>query len=143
MKEKEGLYGTTGYRFSNINYFTNLHRIGWLNGNDNIEEVDIIGHAWFCKKEWLKYFVNDLPDTNEYKIMGEDLHLSYTLKKYGGIKSYIAKQPVSNLNMCGSIKGLGYGTEHVAISYLPESYGNFEKAYNHWVRDLKHRLVNY
>jgi len=143
MSIKEGLYGTSGSRFSNQGYLAGSQREGWLNGNDNIEEVDIIGHAWFFKREWLKYYVNDLPDTEQFKLMGEDLHLSYTFKKYGGIRSYIAKHPRNNLSLYGSIKGWQYGTESVALSSLPGAYVRFEIAYQHWVNKLGHSLVNY
>lgn len=141
MKIKEGLYGTTGYRFSNGGYVSGNVRIGWFQGNDNIEEVDIVGHAWFFKREWLKYFAYDLPDTNHFKTVGEDFHLSYTFKKYGKIRSYIAKHPRSNLNLYGSIKGMQYGTEKVAIYQQPGAYQRFEEAYNHWVKTLGHSLV--
>ena len=144
MSIKEGLYGTTGYRFGNDKYFSNnVQRIGWAEGNDNIEEVDIIGHAWFLKKDWMKYFTNDLPDINEYNLMGEDLHLSYTLLKYGNIHSYISPQPRSNIDLYGSIKGWQYGCENIAISKQPESSEKFEKAYIHWVKTLGHKLYNY
>lgn len=143
MKEKDGLYGTTGYRFSDYGYFHNLHRVGWYAGNDNIEEVDIIGHAWFFKKEWMKYFTNDLPNTETFKLMGEDLHLSYTFKKYGGIRSYIAKHPPGNLNLYGSTKGMLYGTEPVATYLFSNAQERFEIAYNHWVKVLGHSLVRY
>src|SRR5579872_6347461 len=132
MKDKMGLYGTTGYRFSNISYYHNLIGIGWREGGcyDSIEEVDIIGHAWFFKKEWMKYFVNDLPDLNKFKLAGEDLHLSYTFKKYGGIRSYIAIHPPNDRNLWGSNKGMQYGTESVALYLLPDSRQRFEDAYN-------------
>ena len=143
MNIKEGLYGTTGYVFSDGGYSRGTHRVGWLLGNDLIEEVDIIGHAWFFKREWLKYYSNDLPDTNHFKTVGEDFHLSYTFKKYGKIRSYIAKQPRSNINLYGSVKGMQYGTELVAIYQQPGAYQRFEEAYNYWIKTLGHPLVKY
>ena len=140
MKEKEGLYGTTGYRFKS-SYFDAV-RIGWLKGNNNIEEVDIIGHAWFIKKEWMKYYVNDLPHIDGFLLMGEDIHLSYTLLKYGNIRSYVARQPTNDKELFGSIKGLEYGGEkNIAISYKNGAKERFEKVYAHWINFLGHKLV--
>lgn len=141
MSIKDGLYGTTGYRFHQ-SYFQN-DRIGWLNGNDTIEEVDIIGHAWFFKKDWLKYYVIDLPDLEKYKLMGEDIHLSYTFKKYGSIKSYIAIHPLNDKELYGSIKGLSYGNDNNALSHDNGANDRFELAYNYWVKKLGHKLVYY
>jgi len=143
MKEKEGLYGTTGYRFGS-SYF-HFERIGWLAGCDNIEEVDIIGHAWFLKKKWMTYYVNDLPPIDEYLLMGEDIHLSYTFFKYGNIKTYVARQPLNEKDLLGSTKGLEYGGAtltgtNVAISHQDGATERFNKVYNHWVKELGHKL---
>lgn len=140
---KKGLYGTTGYVFSCEGYFKYNNRIGWQLGNDNIEEVDIIGHAWFLKKKWMKYFYNELPDITKYPTCGEDFHLSFTLKKYGNIKSYIVKQPKGDYDLYGSIKGAIYGEDGNGISSEYGSYEKFEEIYKYYVDILKFPLLIY
>jgi len=145
MKIKNGMYGTTGYRFNYNSYFNN-ERIGWLNGNDTIEEVDIIGHAWFLKRAWLKYMVNDLPNLVDFKLCGEDIHLSYTLRKYGDIRSFIPPHPivdrlhpiVNKLELYGSTKGSIYGSDSAALSLQTGMDNKFETVYRYWVFKLNH-----
>jgi hypothetical protein len=48
-------------------------------------EIDIVGGAWFFRKEWILYMFREFPYTFE---TGEDFHFSYMLKKYGNIKTY-------------------------------------------------------
>jgi hypothetical protein len=147
MQTKPGLYGATGYKFMYTDKYHENIRVGWLHGINGVEEVDIVGHAWFLKRDWLKYFVNEMPNTDQdYKICGEDIHLSYTLKKYGGINSFIPPQPASNssnLDLSGSIKGSLYGTDSKAISQQDGMDNIFDKVFRRWVYQLGHPLVLY
>lgn len=143
MDEKIGLYGTIGCRFGNTSYFKGMTREGWDSQNNNIEEVDIIGHAWFFKKEWLKYFSNDIPDLERFKIVGEDFHLSYSFRKYGGIRSYVPPHPSHNKDLHGSIKPLEYGEDDVATYKQSGTNDKFEDAYNYWIKFLGHKLIKY
>ncbi|AYV82028.1 MAG: hypothetical protein Homavirus3_6 [Homavirus sp.] len=153
MKIQKGLYGTTGYKFGYGGYHENV-RVGWLKGNQNIEEVDIIGHAWFFKKKWLKHFPNEIPDIHyqiydqiktdsNFNLCGEDIHLSYTLKRYGAIRSFVPPQTTSCPKMCGSIMGFKYGTDEAALSLRPGMDDKFETVFKHWVYRLGHSLTLY
>jgi cellulose synthase/poly-beta-1,6-N-acetylglucosamine synthase-like glycosyltransferase len=122
IEKYNGIIGTKGVRLINLS-FINHEQIGWNSHNKNIEEVDLVGHCWFLKREWLKYFwMEDPPLWNNC----EDLHLSYTCLKYGNIKTYIASHPSEHINLWGSIKGLEYGTDDMASSMGPAS-GSFYK----------------
>ena len=56
MENHEGLLGTRGLRFkSKVRYSPNIC-YGWDNPNINTEKVDIVGHSWFFKREWLGAF---------------------------------------------------------------------------------------
>lgn len=110
MKEKRGILGGVGCRLKEEKYFGH-ERIGWSTGNHFIEEVDLVGHAWFFEKEWLKYFWMEEPFSWDN---GEDIHFSYTAQKYGGIKTYVPSH--MNSNEISSTKGYEYGVDEVASS---------------------------
>jgi len=56
--------------------------------NESIE-IDFVGHLWCFKKDWLYYMFAIKPCTYE---TGEDMHLCFTSKVLGRIKSYVCKQ---------------------------------------------------
>ena len=53
--------------------------------------VDFVGHLWCFKKEWLYYMFAIQPHTYD---TGEDMHLCFSAKILGGIKSFVGKQAV-------------------------------------------------
>jgi 2-polyprenyl-3-methyl-5-hydroxy-6-metoxy-1,4-benzoquinol methylase len=107
MKKKEALYGTIGVIFNDANQYSIKKRYGWdgSNNGNNIEPipVDIVGHAWFFKKDWLSYFVRETPKVNEYFSVGEDMTFSFMLQKYANIPTYVPPHPSHDLSMFGSI----------------------------------------
>mgnify|MGYP003649405259 CR=1 FL=1 len=54
------------------------------------QEADFVGHLWCFKKDWLYYMFSIKPFTYD---TGEDMHLCYSCKIRGGIKSYLCSQP--------------------------------------------------
>jgi glycosyltransferase involved in cell wall biosynthesis len=122
MGETEGLLGTVGAIYVNplppeqSSYFEQYIRVGWPDGG-NLEqtvEADWLGHAWFFKKEWLSYMFRELPDP-KYNICGEDMHFSYMLQKYAGIKSLVPPHPKDNKELWGSLKGATYGGDENSL----------------------------
>lgn len=61
-------------------------------------KVDFVGHVWCFKKDWLNYMFRIKPCTYD---TGEDMHLCFSSKVYGGISSYVAEH--KELNDCGDI----------------------------------------
>jgi len=55
----------------------------------NYKLVDFVGHIWCFKKEWLHYMFTNSPYTYD---TGEDMHLCYSAKVLGNIKSYTGRQ---------------------------------------------------
>lgn len=51
--------------------------------------IDFVGHLWCFKKQWLHYMFSIEPYTYD---TGEDMHLCYSAKIKGNIKSYVGKQ---------------------------------------------------
>ena len=117
-KLEEGLYGTIGLKFESVEGYWPHKAYGWRYPNENLEQVDIVGHSWFFKRDWLSYFWSELPDLSQNMIVGEDIHFSYTLQKFGKINTYVPAHPQNNTELWGSIPyyGMKYGTRKEAIS---------------------------
>lgn len=109
-EKKPGILGGVGVRLKGSQY-KNHTRIGWSHPNSKVEEVDLVGHAWFLKKDVLQYLWREEPITWDN---GEDIQLSYLAQKYGGVKTYVPPQ-IDNDNK-SSIKGMEYGVDKVATS---------------------------
>jgi len=112
-----GLLGTVGLIYGNkYSYFEGTTRHGWPNPNEGTLEVDIVGHSWFFRRDWLHYlFIEKSHSWN----VGEDIHFSYMLQKYAGIKTFVPPHPKDNKEMWGSINGykLGSGKEAMGQNY--------------------------
>ena len=117
IQEHEGLLGTIGVIFQDLDYI-NFKRHGWDQPNEKTEKVDIVGHSWFFKREWLGAYWREGEMPLHY-LSGEDIHFSYALQKYLNINTYVPPHPVNDQEMWGSYsKELAWklGTESVAIS---------------------------
>ena len=107
MAEKEALYGTIGVIFKDTNKYDVLRRYGWDSMNDGnnttSKPVDIVGHSWFFKKDWISYFTREPPKVNEFFCVGEDITFSFMLQKYANIPTYVPPHPSNDLSLFGSI----------------------------------------
>lgn len=114
MNKQEGIYGTSGVVLTGEAY--NPHyKVGW-NGkrlNDIIQPVHLVGHAWFFKKEYLKYMWMEEPLSWD---SGEDMHFSYMAKKYGNIKTLVPPHPPNDISLWGSTQGVRLGTDKYGMS---------------------------
>lgn len=115
---KNGVLGTCGMIFKPGNEYDHIKRVGWVNPNEEIHEVDAVCHSWFFKRETFIAYLSDLPNTEIYKTFGEDMHLSHSHQKIKKIKTYVPPHPKNNKELWGSDfdKGWKYGTETCAIS---------------------------
>ena len=129
MQISPGLLGARGLRFLSKNRYEPHKSFGWDNPNEELKVVDIVGHAWFFKKEWLCYFWRELPLSNSSRLVGEDIHFSYTLQKYAGIKTIVPPHPVKNKDYWGSdpLMALRLGTGIESISQHNSALDNFDK----------------
>lgn len=127
-----GVYGTRGLRFLSENRYSPYHQYGWMEPNENLVEVDIVGHNWFFKKEWLSYFCNELDLNKNNKFAGEDIHLSFVLQKYLNIKTYVPPHPYNNMDLWGSLPEYAndYGKSQEAISMSSEALRHFDLELN-------------
>jgi len=107
-----GIYGGIGVVL-NENRYQNHDRVGWSSPNNEIVEVDLVGHAWFFKKAYLQYMWKEEPYTWEN---GEDIQFSYLCKHYGDVRTYVPPHPKGSPAMFSSLKGYQYGVDLKASS---------------------------
>jgi hypothetical protein len=129
MQKKEALYGTIGVIFENCNIYKHKKRYGW-DGNTNVSKpVDIVGHSWFFKKNWISYFTREPPPVNEKFSVGEDMWFSYMLQKYATIPTYVPPHPRNDTSMFGSIPQTAW---KFGCDGNTGSCGNFDIALNEY-----------
>ena len=127
MAIKRGLLGTIGIRFNEgVHYWFN-GRIGWDGPRDTIEQVDIVGHAWFFEQAWLHHLWSFQPDFNTMLRAGEDIAFSHCLQQIG-VNTYVPPHPVDRKDMWGSdhAKAYQYGNESVATG-ITDGLGYFDR----------------
>ena len=102
IKEHDGLLGTIGVKFLTETGYNPAVRVGWDNPNENTEIVDIVGHSWFFRRDWLSTFWRELPNISDSNLVGEDIHFSYTLQKYLKKNTYVPPHPKNDMDLWGS-----------------------------------------
>lgn len=112
MQTHEGILGSAGVTLNDI-YYIKHDRCGWPTQNTEVTEVDLVGHAWFFKREWLKYLWQEKPTTWHN---GEDIQFAFMAKIHGGIKTYCPPHPPDDKQMHGSILGNELGIDAKATS---------------------------
>ena len=98
--------------------------------------VDFVGHLWCFKKDWLYYMFSIKPLTYD---TGEDMHLCFTSKIFGDIKSYTSKQ-LNKDDMC-DITNNALATDKFSsyITTNPELRSNIEK---YFIEKYNLRLID-
>jgi len=134
MKETPGIMGGAGVILHDRHY-VNHTRSGWPERNEETVEVDLVGHAWFFKREDLNHMWRETPVTLEN---GEDIQFGYSAKKYGGVKSYCPPHPVGDPDLHSSRKPERYGNDNRASSNgslmsIPEFYHQRDFCISHAV----------
>lgn len=106
------ILGSAGVVLHNERYMHHT-RVGWPAPNNDPTIVDLVGHAWFFKKNILKYLWYEDPISLDN---GEDIQLSYLAMKYNNSLTICPPHPVENKELWGSIKGNELGIDSVASS---------------------------
>lgn len=112
MKTHEGLLGSAGIILKSDRYI-NHDRCGWPTQNREVTEVDLVGHSWFFKREWLRYLWQEKPVTWDN---GEDIQFGFMAKVHGGIPTYCPPHPPEDKELHGSILGNELGIDDKATS---------------------------
>ena len=112
MKTHEGILGSAGIILKGDRY-VNHDRCGWPTQNKEVTEVDLVGHSWFFKREWLRYLWQEKPTTWDN---GEDIQFGFMAKIHGGIPTYCPPHPPEDKTLHGSILGNELGIDDKATS---------------------------
>ncbi len=121
-KTHPGILGGVGVLLKENRYYGH-NRVGWSNPNESVQEVDLVGHAWFVERKNIIDLWREEPFCWDN---GEDIQLSYMAQKYSGTKTYVPPHPAGNLDMFSSTKGMSYGVDNKATSRP----GNHQVFYN-------------
>ena len=112
MQTHEGILGSAGI-ILNGNRYVQHQRCGWPTQNTETTEVDLVGHAWFFKREWLRYLWQEKPTTWDN---GEDIQFGFMAKIHGGVPTYCPPHPPTDKEMHGSVMGNELGIDSKATS---------------------------
>lgn len=129
--EKQGIYGGVGVNLHTDRTYQPNTRYGWVSGNVDTVEVDLVGHAWFFKSEYIKYMWMEKPTWEN----GEDMHFSAMAQIHGGIKTYVPPHPVHYKDCWSSLYGVELGVDEVASSAV-RNHQQFYKERNAVVEKL-------
>jgi hypothetical protein len=117
-----GLLGGNGVIFHSLTNYSSRTNYGWAFPNHYCTQVDIVGHAWFMRREWLGLYWSEMPDLSQPVIAGEDFHASYALQKHG-INTFVPqhrKRTPQRWSCRNPKQGKAFGRAPVALSKHPE-----------------------
>jgi len=113
MDQEEGIQGSAGIILKSEDYYMKHARCGWPTQNEDRTRVDLVGHAWFFKRDWLQFLWREKPFTWDN---GEDIQFSYLAQKYGGINTFCPPHPSNDKELHGSTRGNELGIDSKATS---------------------------
>lgn len=130
MAKEPALLGARGLRFLSATRYHPFVSYGWDAPNEKTEVVDIVGHAWFFKREWLGAFWRELPEPETSRLVGEDMHFSFMLQKHLGIRTMVPPHPQTDRSIWGSDPELAMrlGTSKEAVSQGEDVLLKFDTA---------------
>lgn len=140
FSKKEGLYGAIGIEGWEMKKYpySGYRRWGWATPFYKTVQVDFVGHSWFLKKDWLGYMFVDSSEYFKFKYVAEDMYLSFALKKYLKINTYVPPHPPNNFDLFGSLpkKAIEYGAkENIALSFNNNNLLKMQEAINRMIKD--------
>lgn len=139
MLKKEALYGTIGILMHKPKKypFENYIRIGWVNPNKRPVEVDLVGHSWFFKKDWLGALWLNSSEMFKFKTAGEDMFFSKQLRKYLNISTYVPPHPKQQFDLYGSNPEFAnkLGKDKAALSLNSDNLVKMNKAVKYMLKD--------
>lgn len=128
MKQINGILGTSGVILHRNLYEPNT-KTGWNSiKNNDIVQVDLVGHAWFFKQEWSKFIWDETPILWDN---GEDIMFSYLAQKHG-IDTFVPPHPANNKKLWGNI-GTSWANDKNASCRKPGHIPNRNKICAHCI----------
>lgn len=94
--ESNGILGGSGIIIHGKAYKPNT-KIGW-NGQhlNKFKRVDLVGHAWFYRQEWIKHLWQQKPYSWDN---GEDIMFSFLAQKHGNINTFVPPHPENDKSL--------------------------------------------
>jgi hypothetical protein len=113
-----GILGSAGVRLHGDDY-TRRSAYGWHRPAAETVEVDLAGHAWFLKTEWVHHLfaAPAVTGTN-----GEDIELSARAWRIAGIRTFCPPHPPGEWDRWGSLRGKVLGDDPVALWRRPSHF---------------------
>jgi hypothetical protein len=134
-ERQPGVYGANGIRLPSGTYHGGS-RHGWVRPVDRVEQVDVVGHAWFIP-QWLCLSVMRL--CGDHLRAGEDMALSFTAQQ-NGFDTFTPPHPRHNREPWGSLDGRRMAGDGHAISATSAGWRGYEAEYRR-LRGLGWRLM--
>jgi hypothetical protein len=102
--ETNGILGGSGVILTKKAYYP-FDKIGWNGQHLNVvARVDLVGHAWFFRQDWIKYLWYEKPFSWDN---GEDIMFSFLAQKHGNINTFVPPHPENNINLWSSDYKIG------------------------------------
>lgn len=136
FNKKPAIYGARGIRFYFKNYYLPVEEFGIYGPSEKTNLVDIVGHNWFFLKEWLPYFWME-SSISDFNFVGEDINLSYSIKKHLNIDTYVPPHPKNDTELWGSsvIDSINLGQMNVAISKNRQHLRDMNDTYKKYISE--------
>ena len=147
MNKHNALLGTIGLVYKQGSKYELFTKCGWdssVINNPKEEYVDIVGHSWFFKKEWITTIIKDLPNIDEKMfVCGEDMHLSYVMQKYLNIPTMVPPHPPDDEELWGGNKNKSkiYGNINSTWAQFSQT-GCFQDALTHYINNGFETILN-
>jgi glycosyltransferase involved in cell wall biosynthesis len=134
MAVTPGLLGTRGLVFESSNNYSINQEFGVYGSNEQTVQVDIVGHSWFFRREWLAAYWAEYGCRFESPVAGEDIHFSFAIQKHLGIPTLVPPHRSSHPDEWGSDPRFAreIGEQAVAISKGAKAMEVFERALQHY-----------
>ena len=110
MERTPGILGCAGVRLHDACYAT-ATKHGWHAPTNETVEVDLVGHAWFLRTEWLHWM---FAEPAELGTNGEDIELAARAMRFAGIPCYCPPHPPDDKSLWGSTRGGELGDDEHA-----------------------------
>lgn len=136
FNEKPAIYGARGIRFYFNNLYLPVEEFGIYGPSDKTNIVDIVGHNWFFLKEWLPYFWME-SSISDSTFVGEDINLSYSLKKHLNIDTFVPPHPKNDFDLWGGnvVDSINLGRMDVAISMNSQHLRSMNETYKRYINE--------